>query len=135
MTNFRFSVGASYRLFALAVLNTTGCSAEAADESAENIGEATELLSVIIPAENRDDCKYPPPDGHRPLCAYTSWRQTIHQCTITDYQATTCACYEGETRSCLFSSPNTPCSPASATCGVKWCNVADDTHSTWGPCQ
>jgi hypothetical protein len=97
--------------------------------------DGTTPLSVVIPATSRDDCKHPPPIGHRPRCAYTVWNQGIRQCKIIDYKAPTCACYEGELRSCQFSSPDAPCSPlASGTCGLKQCNVTDDTHSSWGTC-
>jgi hypothetical protein len=92
------------------------------------------VVLATIPATSKGDCVNPPPIGHRPLCATTIWSDFDRSCSIDGLQATTCACYETQVRSCVIGHPNLWCPPGSAGCGQKTCSVTDDTHSVWGPC-
>jgi hypothetical protein len=94
---------------------------------------ASLAVLVTIPASSKGDCLNLPPVGHRPLCAHTIWNGLYDTCSIDDLQASTCACYEGQVRSCVIAHPNFAC-PGGDGCGHKTCSVTDDTNSVWGPC-
>jgi hypothetical protein len=91
-------------------------------------------LFITIPATTMDQCKKTAPDGNRPLCAVTSWNESILECTIVNYNGSECDCYAGQTRTCKFANPAQRCTPPSLTCGSKSCVVIDDEHADWGPC-
>jgi hypothetical protein len=140
MTNFRFSVGVACLFSVPLCVGLGACAAEPPDGAADEVvGSDTQPFvsfpPVNLPRTSKNDCDRQPPIGREPRCAHAVWYSGPMRCTIEGLEAATCACYEGETRSCLFSSPDTLCWPPSADCGVRWCNVTDHTHSTWGACQ
>ena len=63
-----------------------------------------------------NDCTKMAPQGQCPFCAHCVWTASTHTCTVDNYAATTCECYQGQATSC-------PSGPST-------CHIIDRTHST-----
>jgi len=63
-----------------------------------------------------NQCQKMPPEGQCPRCAHCAWNVGTHVCTVDNYAASSCQCYEGQTTTC----------PS----GSQTCHITDKTHST-----